>query len=81
MARLRPFETKEVLMTMPIDQQIAELKAELNTACLTRRERHEAQREVEFLTEQDRSEAEAVYFAAAEAWAVVHAAELAALPF
>lgn len=68
-------------MTMPIDQQIAELKAELNNACLTPRERREAKRELEFLTEQDRSEAEAVYFAAAESWAVVHTAELAALPF
>jgi len=68
-------------MTMPIDQQIAELKAELNNACLTPRERREAKRELELLTEQDRSEAEAVYFAAAEAGAVVHTAELAALPF
>ncbi|PZN94117.1 MAG: hypothetical protein DCF30_20820 [Hyphomicrobiales bacterium] len=74
-------ETKEVLMTMPIDQQIAELKAELNNACLTPRERREATRELEFLTEQDRSEAEALYFAAAEAWVEVHAGEMAALPF
>lgn len=68
-------------MTMPIDQQIAELKAELSNACLTPRERRDAQRELEFLTEQDRSEAEAQYFAEVEGWAVVHAAELAALPF
>ncbi|KPH82395.1 hypothetical protein [Bosea vaviloviae] len=68
-------------MTMPIDQQIAELKAELNNACLTQRERREAQRELEFLTEQDRSEAETAYFAEVEGWAAVHAAELAALPF
>lgn len=68
-------------MTMPIDQQIAELKAELNTACLTPRERREAQRELEFLTEQDRSEAETAYFAEVESWALVHVAELAALPF
>jgi len=79
--RLRPFEKKEVLMTMPIDQQIAELKAELNNACLTPRERREAQRELEFLTEQDRGGAEAVYFAEVEGWALVHAGELAALPF
>lgn len=68
-------------MTMPIDQQIAELKAELSNACLTPRERREAKAELEFLTEQDRSDAEAGYFADVEAWAVVHAAELAALPF
>ncbi len=68
-------------MTMPIDQQIAELKAELNNACLTQRERREAQRELEFLTEQDRGEEEAVYFAEVEGWAVVHAVDLAALPF
>lgn len=68
-------------MTMPIDQQIAELKAELNNACLTQRERREAQRELEYLTEQDRSDAETGYFAAVEGWAAVHAAELAALPF
>lgn len=68
-------------MTMPIDQQIAELKAELNNACLTPRERHEAQRELEFLTEQDRSDAETVYFTEAEGWAAAHAVDLAALPF
>lgn len=68
-------------MTMPIDQQIAELKAELNNACLTPRERREALRELEFLTEQDRGEEEAAYFADVEGWAAVHAAELAALPF
>jgi hypothetical protein len=68
-------------MTMPIDQQIAELKAELNNACLTPRERREAQRELEFLTEQDRGEEETTYFAEVEGWAAVHAAELAALPF
>ncbi len=68
-------------MTMPIDQQIAELKAELNNACLTPRERREAQRELEFLTERDRSQAEVVYFAEAESWMSVHGAELAALPF
>lgn len=68
-------------MTMPIDQQIAELKAELSNACLTPRERNDARRELEFLTEQDRSEAEAAYFAEVEVWAAVHAADLAALPF
>lgn len=68
-------------MTMPIDQQIAELKAELNNACLTPRERREAKRELEFLTEQDRSVAETGYFADVEGWASVHAAELAAQPF
>ncbi|KPH78321.1 hypothetical protein [Bosea vaviloviae] len=68
-------------MTMPIDQQIAELKAELNNAYLTPRERRDAQRELEFLTEQDRSDAETEYFADVEGWASVHAAELAALPF
>lgn len=68
-------------MTMPIDQQIAELKAELNNACLTPRERREAQNELEFLTEQDRSNEEAGYFAEVEGWAAVHVAELAALPF
>ena len=68
-------------MTMPIDQQIAEFKAELNNACLTPREQHGAKRELEFLTEQDRSETEAKFFAEVESWAVVHAAELAALPF
>lgn len=68
-------------MTMPIDQQIAELKAELANACLTPRERRDAKRELELLTERDRSETEAVYFADAEIWAAVHAAELAALPF
>jgi hypothetical protein len=68
-------------MTMPIDQQIAELKAELNNACLTPRERREAKRELEFLTEQDRRDAETGYLADVEDWAAVHAAELAALPF
>ncbi|AOO84990.1 hypothetical protein [Bosea vaviloviae] len=68
-------------MTMPIDQQIAELKAELANACLTPRERRDAKRELEFLTEQDRSEAETAYFARVEIWAVRHSAELAALPF
>lgn len=68
-------------MTMPIDQQIAELKAELSNACLTPRERHDAKRELEFLTERDRSEAEMAYFAEIEVWAAVHVAELAALPF
>lgn len=68
-------------MTMPIDQQIAELKAELANSCLTPRERRDAKRELEFLTEQDRSDEEAVYFADIEGWAAVHAAELAALPF
>ncbi|MBX9907834.1 MAG: hypothetical protein K2Z25_03900 [Beijerinckiaceae bacterium] len=68
-------------MTMPIDQQIAELKAELNNACLTPRERREAQRELELLTEQDRSDAETGYFADVEGWAAVHAVELASLPF
>ncbi|MBX9910618.1 MAG: hypothetical protein K2Z25_18120 [Beijerinckiaceae bacterium] len=68
-------------MTMPIDQQISELKAELNNACLTPRERREAKRELEFLTEQDRSKSETTFFADVEAWAAVHAAELAALPF
>lgn len=68
-------------MTMPIDQQIVELKAELNNACLTPRERRDAQRELEFLTERDRGEAEAAYFAEVEGWAIVHAVELATLPF
>jgi hypothetical protein len=68
-------------MTMPIDQQIAELKAELNNGCLTPRERRDAQRELEFLTERDRSEAEMAYFGEIEVWAAVHAGELAALPF
>ena len=68
-------------MTMPIDQQISELKAELANACLTPRERREAQRELEFLTEQDRSDAETGYFADVEGWAAVHAGGLAALPF
>ncbi len=67
-------------MTMPIDQQIAELKAELNNACLTPRERREAKRELEFLTEQDRSDAETSYFAEVEVWVSRHV-ELAALPF
>ena len=67
-------------MTMPIDQQIAELKAELNNACLTPRERREAQRELEFLTEQDRGEEEAAYFGEVEGWASRHV-DLAALPF
>ena len=68
-------------MTMPIDQQIAELRAELNHACLTQRERREARRELEILVEKDRNEAEAVYFTEVERWAAVHAVELAALPF
>ena len=68
-------------MTMPIDQQIAELKAELNNACLTPRERRVAERELEFLTEQDRSTEEAAYFGEIEAWAAVHVTELAAVPF
>lgn len=68
-------------MTMPIDQQIAELKAELAYACLTPRERRDAERELEFLIERDRREAEAAYFARVEIWAVIHGAELAALPF
>ncbi|WID99914.1 hypothetical protein QO058_29805 (plasmid) [Bosea vestrisii] len=68
-------------MTMPIDQQIAELRAELADACLRPRERRKAQRELEFLTEQDRSEVEAAYFAEGESWSAVHAVELAALPF
>jgi len=37
-------------MTMPIDQ-LLELKAELSNACLTPRERHDAKRELAFLTE------------------------------
>ncbi|MCP4560170.1 MAG: hypothetical protein GY873_11480 [Bosea sp.] len=68
-------------MTMPIDQQIAELKAELNNACLTPRERREAQHELEFLTEQDRSDAETAYFTKVEGWAAGQAVDLAALPF
>ncbi len=68
-------------MTMPIDQQIAELKAELSNACLTPREQRDAKRELEFLTEQDRSKAETAYFEEIEVWAAVHVAELAALPF
>ena len=68
-------------MTMPIDQQIAELKAELANACLTTRERREAKRELEFLIEQDRSDAETGYFADVEGCAAVHAAELAVLLF
>ncbi|MFA6031870.1 MAG: hypothetical protein WC889_03090 [Myxococcota bacterium] len=68
-------------MTMPIDQQIAELKAELNNACLTPRELSDAKRELEFLTERDCSKAEMAYFEGIEVWAAVHAAELAALPF
>jgi hypothetical protein len=68
-------------MTMPIDQQIAELRAELANACLTPRERREAQRELEFLTDQDRGGAEAVYFAEVEGWAAGGAVDLAALPF
>ena len=68
-------------MTMPIDQQIAELKAELNNACLTPRERREAQHELEFLTEQDRSDAETAYFTKVEVWAAGQAVDLAALPF
>lgn len=68
-------------MTMQIDQQIAELKAELNNACLTPRERRGAQRDLELLTEQDRSEAEAVYFGEAESWVSIYGADLAALPF
>lgn len=68
-------------MTMPIDQQIAELKAELDNACLTPRERREAKAELELLTEQDRSDAETGYFADVEAWVAVHVTELAALPF
>lgn len=67
-------------MSMPIDQQIAELKAELNNACLTPRERREAQHELEFLTEQDRSVAETEYFTEVEVWASRHV-DLAALPF
>lgn len=68
-------------MTMPIDQQIAELKAELNNACLTPRERRDAKRELDFLTERDRSEAKTRFFAEVESWAARHAGELAALPF
>ena len=68
-------------MTMPIDQQIVELKAELANACLTPRQRSDAQRELEFLTAQDRGEAETAYFAEVESWAVIHDVELAALPF
>lgn len=68
-------------MTMPIDQQIAELKAELAAAVLTPRERRAAKHELELLTERDRSETEAVYFTEAEIWAAAHISELAALPF
>lgn len=68
-------------MTMPIDQQIAELKAELNNACLTPRQRREAQRELEFLTEQDRSDAETAYFTKVEGRAARYAVDLTALPF
>jgi hypothetical protein len=54
----------EATMPMiPIDQQIAELRAELAHTHLTKRERQDAQAELEWLEEQHRIESEAAYFA------------------
>jgi transcription elongation GreA/GreB family factor len=49
-----------------IEQQIAELRAELAHCDLTKRERREAVAELEWLKEQMRIEEEATYFAAIE---------------
>ncbi len=49
-----------------IAQQIEELKLELAHCDLTRSERREAVAELEWLTEQQRIEGEATYFAAIE---------------
>ena len=49
-----------------IAQQIAELKAELAHTCLTKVERSEARREIDWLVEQRRIEEEARTFAAIE---------------
>lgn len=49
-----------------IEQQIAELKAELAQTILSKRERVESQRELEWLIEQLRIEAEAREFASIE---------------
>ena len=49
-----------------IDQQIAELKAELAHTHLTKRERREAFAELEWLKEQQRIEEEVSYFATIE---------------
>ncbi|MCX7325204.1 MAG: hypothetical protein NTZ14_12395 [Hyphomicrobiales bacterium] len=47
---------------IPIDQQIAELKAELRSTRLTRKERQEALTELEWLQEQARVHDEMAYF-------------------
>lgn len=49
-----------------IEQQIAELRAELAHCDLTKRERREAVAELEWLKEQLRIDEEATYFAAIE---------------
>ena len=49
-----------------IEQQIAELKAELAQTILTKRERNEARRELDWLIEQQKIEAEAKDFASIE---------------
>lgn len=47
---------------IPTDQQIAELKAELRSTRLTRKERQEALTELEWLQEQARVHDEMAYF-------------------
>ena len=54
------------MSSISIAQQIAELKAELAHTCLTKAERAEARREIDWLVEQQRVEDEASTFAAIE---------------
>jgi hypothetical protein len=55
---------------IPIDQQIAELKAELRSTRLSRKERQEALTELEWLQEQARVQDEMAYFTLIEHEAV-----------
>ena len=54
------------MSSISIAQQIAELKAELAHTCLTKAERAEARREIDWLVEQQRIEEETHAFAAIE---------------
>ena len=52
------------MSSISIAQQIAELKAELAHTCLTKAERAEARREIDWLVEQQRIDEEGKTFAA-----------------
>ena len=54
------------MSSISIAQQIAELKAELAHTCLTKAERAEARREIDWLVEQQQIEEEASTFSAIE---------------